>query len=358
MAAAGADANDEVEQSVTNVTLDSTSHDIATLSSQISVLKSSTNPSCLLSAVRTIWETISTNDDDELETYIVCCLSQNIIPCLISLLESSDTELCFESARILTVFTDTSNGDHSQSLINAGVLDVLFKCMTNTTHTNVKDQCCSVLNNISEENVHWARLFLTPDYMKTIASTVDCFIEVGNWDGLSKITQTVRNIFQYKLFDDFKVYIPVVSACYNILPLIGHTSYIFLFESLLLIFANLAEHFEDVYDLLITKEMTFGISNLLHHHNDNISYATFTFLGNLCAGWCPFLVEILDKLDLVTPIFGILENSSDIFHKQEVLWFFGNVISDSQESLQFCFDKDIYTVIIKYLTHEDHDLFM
>ncbi|KAL0236480.1 hypothetical protein GEMRC1_003062 [Eukaryota sp. GEM-RC1] len=335
---------------VATLSIDS-SPDFATIFESFSLLNSESSNSDILKAIVTVRHILASEDSTHLETNISICINLGLIPKLIDYLKTW----------VLTNIACSSEPDHIQALIDSGILAALASCMVHSTDANVKDQCCWGLGNIAGEDAQCAGLFLESDYIKAIAFTVNCFIEVGDWEALSNAVWTVMNIFRWKLFDDLEVYIPVVSACHNILPLLDsllRNDYISLVESFLWIFAFLAEQFETVYDLFITKEMAFCFATLIHHSNNTISYVAFRFLGNLFTGWCPFVVEILDKLGLVRSLFSMLENSTNIFHKKEVLWFFNNVISDSQESLQFCFDKDIIPVVIKYLTHGEHSLFM
>ncbi|KAL0231180.1 hypothetical protein GEMRC1_010585 [Eukaryota sp. GEM-RC1] len=294
----------QVIEDLTDVTIDPSSHfhGTSSLPTQVYVLKSSTSESHVLSAVTTIRQTISTINDSDME--ITFCINHGVIPYLISLLESSNAELCYESAWVLTNFASTSNPAHTHSLVNAGVLEALFKCMVTTTHTNIKDQCCRALGNIAGENAQCAGLFLTPDYMKAIAYSVQCFMELDACDELSNATWLMMNIFRWKLFDDLDMYASLIEVCIKILSMMAKLmegGFHSLLESLLWIFAFLGDIFEQSYPRYITKELTIYIGALIHDSNPTIRNVALTFIGNVFSDCCPFITEMVEVLDLITP---------------------------------------------------------
>ncbi|KAL0235201.1 hypothetical protein GEMRC1_001783 [Eukaryota sp. GEM-RC1] len=310
----------EVLEELTDVTIQSPSHsqDTNSLSTHVSILKSSTIESQVLTTIRNIRHTVSTNGPD-LETNIAFCINQGIIPHLISLLESSNAELCFESAWVLTNFASTSDSAHTHSLVNAGGLEALFKCMINTTHTNIKDQCCWGLGNIAGENAQCAELFLTPDYIKAIASTVQRFIELDACTPLSNATWMMANIFRWKLFDDLDIYAPLVEVCKKIFSMMSkymEGGFHNLVESLLWVFCYLGDVFAQSYPNYLTKELTFAIGALIHDSNAIIINVALRFIGNVFSDCCPFVTEMVDELDLIIPLCKILDPSRPLKKKK------------------------------------------
>ncbi|KAL0236221.1 hypothetical protein GEMRC1_002803 [Eukaryota sp. GEM-RC1] len=128
-----------------------------------------------------------------------------------------------------------------------------------------------------------------------------------------------------------------------------------LVESLLWVFCYLGDVFEQSYPYYLTKELTFAIGALIHDSNAIISNAALRFIGNVFSDCCPFITEMVDDLDLITKI---LDPSGPLKKRKEVLWIFSNILAESAECVNFCFNKGLIPIIIKYLTHDDHSLFM
>jgi len=306
---------------------------ITDLAKQLILSNSETQQQTLKLIRVKLTQTAKDNQDDINEL-----LNANILPLLFRLMLSDDPvtnhEVIYESSWVvLNLLSGTNNTEACMKIVNAGVIDVLFKMLTVFRPPSVLEHIIWSFGNIAGDN-NSVRVNLVS------RGILQCFAEIFASNPKISILElmvwTISNLARGVPTIPFVQFVPLLPVLHKMIISEDHDilSSNILFECCW-IFARLTEdhsqgnsQIEHILKLNVFPKFV----SFIGHPDENIQIPSLRFLGNIATGNTD-QCGLLSQYGVLPRLLPFLKHDKKAFRK-EICWILSNLAANGENEIQ------------------------
>lgn len=309
----------------------------------LSLISSSDDILLLRLSVQTLRKVISAETSPPLEQVG----GSGIVDRLISLLDTVDDELKFESAWCLTNLA-TGPSDVTNTLVEAGVVEKLFGLLSHP-HPELVDQCVWALGNIAGDSISSRDRIIAAGTVELIVKKIEKIATIQA-QYLANMVWLLSNLIRGKPTPPKEV----TDNIMGILPTLLNSPC----DKVLTDACWCASYMSDGDSMsiqsIIDKNLTARILELMSHSCPLVQAPAIRTVGNITSG-SDSQLQILINLGVVDKLAGILPSSRKNIRK-EILWALSNIAAGTPEQIELLVTHPIFRLIVEASKDPDFEI--
>lgn len=296
----------------------------------------SDDPAVRLLVVQSARKLLSSDRHPPIDELISC----NVLPMLVSCLDSENPTLQFEAAWALTNIA-SGNSKQTAAVVQAGAVPHFLKLLS-SPHMNVSEQAVWALGNIIGDGPQLRDMVIKQGLIKPLLNLLTPNISITF---LRNITWVMVNLCRSK--DPHPPFETVNELLPALLYLITNTSDSQILVDTVWAISYLTDGGNNLISMVINAEIVPHLVPLLSHPNFKVQTAALRAVGNIVTGTDQQTQVVLD-CGALSHFPQLLNHPKDKINK-EAVWFLSNITAGDKSQVQAVIDHNLIPLIIGHL---------